>query len=207
VRTVFFDVDTQIDFLYPAGALYVPGAETIVDRVAALNGYAAARGIPVVSTVDAHSENDPEFRQWPPHCVVGTTGQHKPAATLLDRRVIVPATPCAVEVGDAKQILLEKQSVNCFTNPNLPALLDRLEAERCVVYGVVTEICVKNAALGLLKTGRHVELVTDAIRSLNQVECDKFLAEFVAAGGALITQQDIELLPPAATRTGPLPGA
>ncbi len=203
MRTVFFDVDTQIDFLYPAGALYVPGAETIVDRVAALNKFAAANGIPVVSTMDAHTENDPEFRQWPPHCVVGTTGQQKPAATLLDRRVTVPATPCAGEVGDAQQIVLEKQSVDCFTNPNLPALLDRLGAERYVIYGVVTEICVKNAALGLLKTGRRVELVTDAVRSLNPVECDKFLEEFTTAGGVLVTQRDIGLPPPAAARTDP----
>jgi nicotinamidase/pyrazinamidase len=34
--TVFFDVDTQLDFLYPAGALHVPGAESIVPQVAAL---------------------------------------------------------------------------------------------------------------------------------------------------------------------------
>jgi nicotinamidase/pyrazinamidase len=177
VKTVFFDVDTQIDFLYPAGALYVPGAEGIVDQVAALNKFAAAHGIPVVSTIDAHSENDPEFREWPPHCVAGTAGQQKPAATLLDRRVTIPSAPCSVDIADAQQILLEKQSVDCFTNPNLSALLDRLGAERCVVYGVVAEICVKNAAIGLLKTGRRVEVVTDAIRSLNQAECDKFLAE------------------------------
>jgi len=59
VKTVFFDVDTQIDFLYPAGALYVPGAEVIVNTVAGLNRYAGEHGIPVVSTMDAHSENDP----------------------------------------------------------------------------------------------------------------------------------------------------
>jgi nicotinamidase/pyrazinamidase len=206
VKTVFFDVDTQIDFLYPAGALYVPGAETVVDRVAALNGYAAVHGIPVVSTMDAHAENDPEFRQWPPHCIAETAGQQKPAATLLDKRVTIPGTPCAVEVGDAQQILLEKQSVDCFTNPNLPALLDRLGAERCVVYGVVAEICVKNAAMGLLKSGRRVELVTDAVRSLNQTDCDQFLGEFTAAGGILITQGGIGPLPPVAVRTFPRPG-
>ena len=27
MKTVFFDIDTQIDFVFPAGALYVPGAE------------------------------------------------------------------------------------------------------------------------------------------------------------------------------------
>jgi len=178
VKTIFFDVDTQIDFLYPAGALYVPGAETIVERVGALNKYAASQGIPVVSTIDAHSEDDPEFRQWPPHCVVETAGQQKPASTLLERRLTIPSTHCAVEVGDAQQILLEKQSVDCFTNPNLLGLLDQLGAERCVVYGVVAEICVKNAALGLRQSGRRVELVIHAVRSLNQSECDKFFAEF-----------------------------
>ena len=35
MTTVFFDIDTQIDFMYPAGALYVPGAERIVPVVAA----------------------------------------------------------------------------------------------------------------------------------------------------------------------------
>src|SRR6185369_3766560 len=203
MKTVFFDVDTQIDFMYPAGALYVPGAESIVDRVAALNAYAAAHGIPVVSTMDAHTENDPEFRDWPPHCVAGTAGQQKPSATLLEKRVTIPNTPAPVELGDARQILLEKQSVDCFTNPNLPALLDRLGAERCVVYGVVSEICVKNAAMGLLKTGRRVEIVTNAIRSLNDAAYQEFLVEFTAAGGLLVNHRDIELLPPTATRTDP----
>lgn len=188
---VFFDVDTQLDFLYPAGALYVPGAESIVPQVAVLNRYAAENGIPVVSTMDAHTENDPEFRAWPPHCVAGTAGQKKPAATLLERRTVIPSAPQDLDVQGAAQILLEKQSVDCFTNPNLPALLDVLGAARCVVYGVVTEICVKNAALGLLKSGRRVELVTDAVCSLDDAKCAQFLQEFAAAGGKVTTVQEI----------------
>src|SRR6185503_17551884 len=183
MKMVFFDVDTQLDFLYPAGALYVPGAESIVSQVAALNRYAAERGIPVISTMDAHTENDPEFRDWPPHCVAGTAGQQKPAATLLEPRPVIHSALEEFEVQGARQILLEKQSVDCFTNANLPALLGRLDAERCVVYGVVTEICVKNAALGLLKSGRKVELVTDAVRSLDNTTCAGFFREFAAAGG------------------------
>jgi len=186
MSTVFFDIDTQIDFMYPAGALYVPGAENIVDRVAALNRYAASRGIPLVSTVDAHSENDPEFAAWPPHCVAGTAGQQKPAATLLEKREVVPniASDLAAIEG-TQQIVLEKQSVDCFTCMNLPALLQRLGAQRCVVYGVVTEICVKNAAIGLLRTGRRVELVTDAVRSLSDEASAKFLDYFTILGGVL----------------------
>jgi nicotinamidase/pyrazinamidase len=194
--TVFFDIDTQLDFLYPAGALYVPGAEAIVDRVAGLNHWAAKNGIPVVSTMDAHSENDPEFRDWPPHCIVGTLGQRKPASTLLEKRVIAPNTPGLPETEAAEQILaeqvlLEKQALDCFTNVNLTGLLHRLGAERCVVYGVVTEICVKFAAMGLLKTGRRVELVCDAVKELDPAAGAKMMAEFAAAGGTLTSSEQL----------------
>ena len=62
MKTVFFDVDTQLDFMYPSGALYVAGAEKIVEQIAALNRFAGAEGIPLISTTDAHAENDPEFQ-------------------------------------------------------------------------------------------------------------------------------------------------
>ena len=186
MKTVFFDVDTQIDFLYPTGALYVPGAEKVVEQIAMLNRFAGAHGIPLVSTMDAHSEDDPEFKAWPPHCVVATTGQQKPEATLLSKRVTIPNTRVAMNM-DAQQILLEKQTFDCFTNVNLAGLLERFGADRYVVYGVVTEICVKLAAFGLLKTGKRVELVTDAVRSLKDAASAEMTAAFLAAGGVLTT--------------------
>ena len=146
----------------------------------------------MISTLDAHSENDPEFRDWPPHCVAGTAGQQKPAATLLEKRDIVPNRPGQADFDGAQQILLEKQALDCFTNVNLPALLDRFGAQRYVVYGVVTEICVRHAALGLLKTGARVELVTDAVCSLNREACAAFLNEFTAAGGVPVSAQTVQ---------------
>jgi nicotinamidase/pyrazinamidase len=138
-----------------------------------LNAYAAQNGIALVSTVDAHSENDAEFVAWPPHCVVGTVGQQKPAVTMVG------------------QTFLEKQSVDCFTVPTLPALLESLHADRYVVYGVVTEICVWNAARGLLQTGKPVALVTDAVKSLSDEAAARMLAAFTAAGGTLTTVTEI----------------
>ncbi|MDP9112691.1 MAG: cysteine hydrolase [Acidobacteriota bacterium] len=186
MKTVFFDVDTQFDFLYPAGALYVPGAEKIVEQVATLNRFAGAQAIPLVSTTDAHFEDDPEFKAWPPHCVVETIGQQKPEATLLAKRIIIPNTRVALNV-DAQQFLLEKQTLDCFTNVNVAALLDRFASERYVVYGVVTEICVKFAAFGLLKTGKRVEIVTDAVCGLRDADSSAMTAAFLAAGGVLTT--------------------
>ena len=185
MKSVFFDVDTQIDFLFPAGALYVPGGEKTIGTLGRLNRYAATQGIVVVSTTDAHAEDDPEFRQWPPHCVAGTTGQQKPSATLLDKRVTIPNAPCAIGLAGAQQVLLEKQRLDCFTNVNLSQILSALAADRYVVYGVVTEICVRLAAFGLLKTGKRVELVTDAMLSLDDPQAADFVRDFQAQGGVL----------------------
>lgn len=187
MKTVFFDVDTQIDFMYPAGALYVPGAERIVPVIAKLNQRAAETGAVVISSMDAHRENDPEFREWPAHCVVGTVGQQKPASTLLAKRIVIPPADVAERIDGYQQILLEKRHLDVFTNPNLDSILQALGAERYVVYGVVTEYCVRLAAFGLLKTGKRVEIVTDAIRSLNESDGERVLNDFTAAGGVLTT--------------------
>jgi nicotinamidase/pyrazinamidase len=192
VKTVFFDVDTQIDFLFPAGALYVPGAERMVKTFGALTRFAAANRFKIISDTDAHAEDDPEFKVWKPHCVVGTAGQQKTANTLLSQRLVVSSAHGSFgairsRVADAPQIIVEKQSLDCFTNPNLHPLLDAIGADRYVVYGVVTEYCVRCAAFGLLQTGAQVELVTDAIKSLNTSDEQDVLQRFQAQGGVLTT--------------------
>ena len=164
MKTVFFDIDTQIDFVYPAGSLYVPGAEHILPVIGELNRRAPL----LISTMDAHSEDDPEFQIYPHHCVVGTSGQRKPAITLRDGQVII-----------------EKQKLDCFSSPLLRPLLANLNADRYVVYGVVTEICVFYAAHGLLKTGKRVEVVTDAVKALDEQAGTTMFQEFAAAGGRL----------------------
>ena len=188
MKTVFFDVDTQLDFLYPAGALYVSGAETIVPALGELTKYAADHGITVVSTADAHAEDDAEFKTWPPHCVLGTTGQQKAAATQLPRAQVVTTDPSDDSTFETvAQYVIEKQQLDCFTNPNLRPLLKFLRADRYVVYGVATEICVSCAVMGLLNTGAKVELVTDAIRGINSAAERDTFDRFIAAGGVLTT--------------------
>ncbi len=191
MMTVFFDVDTQLDFVYPGGALYGAGAERVVPAISRLNRYAAERGIPVISTTDAHFEDDPEFQIWPHHCVAGTLGQRKPESTLLEKRVTIPNRECDLAIEGAQQILIEKQNVNAFTAPNLARVLYRLAADRYVVYGVFTEICVLHAARGLLKTGKPVSIVTDAIEGLKADDSEKALAEIRSSGGACILSSDV----------------
>jgi nicotinamidase/pyrazinamidase len=191
--TAFLDVDTQIDFLYPAGALYVPGAERIVPAIERLNRYAAAHGIPVISTTDAHTENDPEFASWPPHCVAGTFGQHKPAATLLEKRTVIRNEHAAFSLEGVQQIILEKQTIDAFATRTLSRLIDALAADRFVVYGVVTEICVICAVRGLLARKKKVVVVADAIRSLSEEKAAEALNEIRGLGGEVQSLAQTEL--------------
>jgi nicotinamidase/pyrazinamidase len=172
MKTVFFDIDTQMDFLFPSGALYVPRAESVLPAISKLNQYAAEHGVALVSTVDAHAEDDAEFAAWPPHCIAGTLGQRKPQSTLVGQRIF------------------EKTTTSDFVTE---ALIADFPADRYVVYGVVTEICVKAAAGALLRTGKPVEIVTDAVMGLNAENVAAFLAEFQRAGGRLTNVSTVTL--------------
>jgi len=169
----FFDIDTQNDFVVPGGALYGPGAERVIPQVAALNHYAGEHGITLISTMCAHREDAKEFQEWRPHCIVGTVGQQKPAVTLLADR--------------EKQIIVEKDDLDMFSNPTVVPLLDELGVDECFVYGVFTEYCVKYAMMGLLKTGRKVSLVTEATAHLSQAEGERVVNDFLTAGGQCVS--------------------
>jgi nicotinamidase/pyrazinamidase len=190
MKTVFFDIDTQLDFMFPAGALYVPGAERILPAIERLNRFAVEHRIPLVSTTCAHSENDDEFKTWPAHCVVGTTGQLKPCSTLVGKTAVIPNVAGDVEIAGAQQIILEKSKLDLFTNPNIGQLLDRLRADHYVVYGVVTEYCVQCAAMGLLAAGKAVTLITDAIETLDRAASDAMLDAFTKQGGVVRSAQN-----------------
>ncbi len=169
----FFDIDTQNDFVIPGGALYGGNAEQVIPIVGALNKYAGDHGIPLISTMCAHHTDSAEFKVWKPHCIAGTIGQQKPAETLLE--------------DPKKQIIIEKDDLDMFSNPEVLPLLNRLDVDDCYVYGVFTEYCVKCAIMGLLKSGRRVSLVTEATAHLNQAEGERVVAQFVAAGGQCVS--------------------
>jgi nicotinamidase/pyrazinamidase len=191
----FFDIDTQLDFVTPGGALYGPGAERLIPVVAALNRYAGEHKIPLISTTDAHPENADEFRVWPPHCVAGTFGQQKPSATLLAKRTVVPYDPAfdiATLDAAASQFIVEKNDLDMFSNPHLPAVLMKSGVTDCIVYGVFIDYCVKCAIMGLLRSGRSVSLVTDASASISADAGDLVIREFIAVGGHLIASSEAQ---------------
>ena len=194
-KMVFVDVDTQADFLLPGGKLYVPGAEKLIPTLARLTHFAEEHGIPILASTDAHAVDDPEFRQWPAHCVRGTPGQLKVPQSLASRYLVVPQerqSPLTdEELARYGQWILEKDDLDMFTNPQVDDLLRRLNAEQYIVYGVATEYCVRLAVLGLLQRGRPVGLVVDAIRGIDAAGEQAALREMQAGGARLLETQQV----------------
>ncbi len=190
---IFWDVDTQVDFMLPEGKLYVPGAETIIPTLAKLTNWAAQHHVLVVASTDAHQPGDEEFSQYPPHCLAGTPGQKKIPETSLTPQFTIPNRHGA-ELPDAElyqQIVLEKQKFDVFSNPNTEAFLARLGRPEIVLYGVVTEICVSAAGRGLLDRGYRVTVVEDAIRHLDRDNGRAFLEEVRQRGGRIVTAEQV----------------
>jgi len=210
-KVIFWDVDTQADFILPGGKLYVPGAEKLLPNLKLLADAARAGHVFMVSSADAHTPEDPELRQWPPHCMRGTPGAAIIRETLTRHFFVVPnrvfvapnhvsvvpnnAAPLPADFSRYQQAIIEKQTLNVFDNPITETLLARLweitdrDAE-FIVFGVVTEYCVNFAAKGLLDRGRRVAIVTDAIETLKLEDARCTLDDLTARGARLITTQD-----------------
>jgi nicotinamidase/pyrazinamidase len=186
-KIAFLDVDTQVDFIEPTGKLYAKGAEAIKPNLGRLVRLAQEAGIPLVSSVDAHPAVDPEFAQYPPHCIVGTPGQKKLAETTTGREAFVPSARTG-DLPDPKtrHVVLEKQVFPVFGNANAEAVFAATGAKTFYVFGVVTEVCVLAAAQGLLERGYAVEVVEDAIAPI-EVRAGETAKAALAKKGARFT--------------------
>jgi nicotinamidase/pyrazinamidase len=191
---VFWEVDVQVDFMLPGGKLYVPGAEKLVPNIRKLTNATRRGEVFMVSSGDFHPPDDPEFAQFPPHCVKGTTGADLLPEALADKVVKVENLPTAQLPADLslyQQILLEKQTLDVFQSLHADELVQRLgDRAEFVVFGVVTEYCVACAVKGLVERKRRVAVVQDAIQTLAPEAGEKSLAEFQKIGARLVTTDE-----------------
>jgi nicotinamidase/pyrazinamidase len=188
---VFWEVDTQADFKLPGGKLYVPGAERLLPNIRRLTDAARQAHILLVSHGCYHTKDDPEFKTFPPHCIKGTAGSAVVPEALTGKVVTVPNQPTAALPADPfqyQQIHLEKQTLDIFESRHAGELVKRLgDDAEFVVFGVVTEYCVRFAAKGLLERGRRVSVVEDAIETLKAEDGQRTMAELKALGAKFIT--------------------
>ena len=192
---IFWEVDLQRDFMLPGGRLYVPGAEKLLPNIRRLTDQARSGRVFLVSHGCFHAPDDPEFAQFPPHCVKGTPGAELLPEALTESVVRVANEERAEIPEDLfryQQILLEKQTLDVFQSRHADPLLARLSRDaEFVVFGVATEYCVNFAARGLIERGRSVTLVKDAIETLNPKDGERTIAELVAMGARVTTTEEI----------------
>ncbi|MFQ5827300.1 MAG: cysteine hydrolase family protein, partial [Dehalococcoidia bacterium] len=119
-------VDMLRGFLEEGYPLYCgPGARDIIPRVQRLLERELARGSKVIFLCDNHAPDDLEFEMFPRHCVAGT-----PEAELIPELASYPGE------------VMPKRRYSGFYGTPLEARLKELGAERVIVCGVCTDICV-----------------------------------------------------------------
>jgi nicotinamidase/pyrazinamidase len=192
---IFWEVDVQTDFMLPGAKLYVPGAEKLLPNIRKLTDAARRGEVFLVSHGCFHTANDPEFEQFPPHCLKGTPGADFVPEALADNFVRVENDANAKlpeDLSKYQQIILEKQTLDVFESRHAGELVERLgDIAEFVVFGVVTEYCVSLAVKGLLKRKRQVAVVRDAIETLAPEVGNKTLAELQSLGAKLVTTDAI----------------
>jgi nicotinamidase/pyrazinamidase len=200
---ILWDVDTQVDFMLPEGKLYVPGAEETAPAMATLVAAAREAGIVHVASADDHELTDPEISDepdyrntFPPHCLRGTRGAEKvPETEQADPLPLslVPFPPGLVPglISGHRELLLLKKNFDVFTNPNTEALVEALDPDEIVVFGVATDVCDDAAIRGFLRRGRKVRFVEDAARGLDDERVASCTAAWREQGVEFVTTEQV----------------
>ncbi len=180
---LFWNVDTQVDFMQADGKLYVQNAEEIKPTLAQLTIFAKENAIRVVNTCDYHNENSAELSAtpdfittFPPHCMENTEGQAFVAATQPENPVIFDwnrdysHAVLKEMLKHQRNIVIRKDLFDVFTgNPNTSNIVSALAPQRIFVYGVATNVCVDFAIKGLVERGYTVFVIEDAIKELPNI--------------------------------------
>jgi nicotinamidase/pyrazinamidase len=202
---IFWDVDTQHDFMDPDGALYVTGAELIKPKLARLTEYAHAHDIPIVASSDDHALEHaeisaaPDYKEtFPPHCMRGTRGAEKISETMLVSPMIIEPAPIPHEALVRKlsshegEVLLRKHRFDVFSNPNTATVIEAWDPTEIVIYGVTLDYCVKYALDGLIDLGiPTIHLVLDATKPIVPGAVDALVEGWKQQDVRIVTTDDV----------------
>lgn len=203
---LFWDVDTQVDFMKSDGKLYVPDSESLIPVLGRLTDYAHTHRIRIIASSDDHVAGHRELSDapdwqttFPDHCMRGTPGQAKIAETALRHPLTIepePQDPAAIGArarGHDGDILFLKHWFDVFTNANVLPVLRALAPARIVLYGVALDVCDKYAIEGLLQHRPDIRLalVTDAVRAIHADQSAPLLGDWEKRGVQLVTSSQV----------------
>lgn len=204
-KILFWNTDTQKDFMNKGGSLYVEGAEDIKQNLKRLTDLAKEKGIQVVNTADWHYEESEEIADepdwiytFPEHCMVGSEGAEFIDETKPENAVTIDWNKeyhydDLAEASKAHNIIILKDDFDTFKgNMNVDRLLLLLKPKTIIVYGVTSNICVDKAVRGLLLRQYKVKVVRDSIKRLPHLPSP--ISKWEALGAEVISLRDVEEL-------------
>jgi nicotinamidase/pyrazinamidase len=205
-KTIFWDVDTQFDFLKPEGALYVPGAESVIDRISEIRRFALGHGYSMLADVDWHSLDNPEISEhpdmrttFPPHGLAGTPGAERVGylgdipIDYVDINTMDMSTLRRLVQKDQFHIVIRKQSLNVFDNPNTHKLVDLVHPKHVVAFGVALDCCVYYVLSELSKhPGVRLSLLRDGTKGLGTRPDEEVYDELRGRGVEITTFDQIK---------------
>ena len=177
---LFWNVDTQIDFVESDGKLYVPGAEILKSIWNKITKLAKEKNIRVVNTADFHYPNSAELSEtpdfiktFPEHCMANTIGADFIAETTPENPVVFDWNKEYLSIDEVRtnrNIVIKKDAFDVFAgNPYTEEIVKILSPKTVFVYGVTTNVCVNDAVVGLAKRVPKVIVMEDAIKELPNI--------------------------------------
>ena len=188
-RQIVIDIDTQKDFLLADGKACIKNHRRVLAHIRRVMAWARRRNIPVISTARVWP-NDGNGEELAGNCIDGTDGQKKIHYTLLNNRVSFAADGNTDLPRDMlrryRQVILHKRCVDPFDEPRIDRLLSEVRAKEFILVGTCLEGAVRVTALGLLRRGKKVTVVVDAVGSNNKREAKLSLRKMETKGAKLI---------------------
>ncbi|MDX3926161.1 MAG: isochorismatase family cysteine hydrolase [Shinella sp.] len=130
-KTAIIVVDMINEFCKPGGKMVLPGYEALMPQQKALIAAARTNGVPVIFVIDSHRKNMRRDREWvkrTPHGVENTW-----ATEIIDD----------LEPHE-DDIRVVKHRYSAFFQTDLDLVLKDMLVSQIVVFGVVTNICVRS---------------------------------------------------------------
>lgn len=203
---LFWNVDTQFDFVDPHGKLYVRGAEKLKPIWQEITNWAKIKSVRVVNTCDYHDVNSIEIslnhdfiHTFPSHCIAETTGCEFIKETNPENSVIINWNAdydFLFENSIQKKnrnIIIRKDAFDVFSgNPHSEKILSILNPEKIVIYGVTTNVCVDFAVVGLSQRVKKVFVIEEAIKELPHLPLP--FDKWKKLGVEMIRLEDLEKL-------------
>jgi len=201
MKTIFWCVDAQKDFMNREGKLYVQDAETIKKNLKKITDYAKKNKIKVVSTGDSHTIISKEISKFPDlkttfpeHCMAGSDGMEFISETVPeDGTVIIDNTLNDFPIEkliESRNVVLYKDHFNIFDevagNPWALNTIALFNPDTVIVYGVASNVCVDHAVLGLIDELCTVIVIKDAIKELPGCNVEALYKKWRDAGVKLI---------------------